>query len=151
MPKTLKATKNSAILFVFSIFFCIFANMIKILLLMIFCHLIDDFVLQDKFTYLKQKSWWVKTCNDEGLSLDKYGKDYMMALFEHSLEWSIAIMLPVIFLCNAPGIVLLYCAVVNTIIHYIVDDAKANQLRLNLIQDQLIHFVQIILTWIILI
>lgn len=118
---------------------------------MIFCHLIDDFVLQDKFTYLKQKSWWVKTCNDEGLSLDKYGKDYMMALFEHSLEWSIAIMLSVIFLCNTTGWVLLVCVIVNTIIHYIVDNAKANQLRLNLIQDQLIHFIQIILTWILII
>jgi ABC-type transport system involved in cytochrome bd biosynthesis fused ATPase/permease subunit len=125
--------------------------MIKILLLMIFCHLIDDFVLQDKFTYLKQKSWWVKTCNEEGLSLEKYGKDYMMALFEHSLEWSIAIMLPVIFLCNTPGLILLVCVIVNTIIHYIVDNAKANQLRLNLIQDQLIHFIQIILTWILII
>lgn len=123
--------------------------MIKIFLLMIFCHLIDDFVLQDKFTYLKQKSWWIKTCNDEGLSLEKYGKDYIMALFEHSLEWSIAIIIPVIFLCNTPGWILLLCVIINTIIHFIVDNAKANQLRLNLIQDQLIHFIQIIITFLI--
>ena len=123
--------------------------MIKIFLLMIFCHLIDDFVLQDKFTYLKQKSWWIKTCNDEGLSLEKYGKDYIMALFEHSLEWSIAIIIPVIFLCSTPGWILLLCVIINTIIHFIVDNAKANQLRLNLIQDQLIHFIQIIITFLI--
>ena len=43
---------------------------------MLFCHLIDDFVLQDKFCYLKQKSWWIKTCKDEGLSMEKYGNDY---------------------------------------------------------------------------
>ena len=125
--------------------------MIKIFLLMIFCHLIDDFVLQDKFTYLKQKSWWIKTCNDEGLSLEKYGKDYIMALFEHSLEWSIAIIIPVIFLCSTPGWILLLCVIINTIIHFIVDNAKANQLRLNLIQDQLIHFIQIIITFLIII
>lgn len=121
--------------------------MIKILILMFFCHIIDDFVLQDKFTYLKQKSWWVKACEDDGLSFDKYKNDYIMALFEHSLEWSIAIILPIIFLCNTSGWILLLSVIINTIIHYIIDNAKANQLRLNLIQDQLAHFIQIIVTW----
>lgn len=124
--------------------------MIKILILMFFCHIIDDFVLQGKFTYLKQKSWWEKACKDDGLSLEKYKNDYKMALFEHSLEWSIAIMLPIIFLYNVSGWILLVVVILNTILHYIVDNAKANQLRLNLIQDQLIHFIQIIVTWVIL-
>ena len=118
---------------------------------MFFCHLIDDFVLQDKFTYLKQKSWWEKTCRDEGLSIEKYGKDYAIALFEHSLEWSIAIILPIIFILDVSGWILLCSVVINTIIHYIVDNAKANQLRLNLIQDQLIHFIQIIISWLIMV
>ena len=125
--------------------------MIKILILMLFCHIIDDFVLQDKFTYLKQKSWWIKACKDDGLPFDKYKNDYKMALFEHSLEWSIAIILPTIFLCNISGYILLLSVIINTIIHYIVDNAKANQLRLNLVQDQTFHFVQIIVTWVILI
>ena len=124
--------------------------MIKALILMIFCHIIDDFVLQDKFTYLKQKSWWIKACKDDGLPFDKYKNDYKMALFEHSLEWSIAIILPIIFLCNVPGWILLLSVIINTIIHYIVDNAKANQLRLNLIQDQLAHFIQIIVTCVLL-
>ena len=125
--------------------------MIKILILMLFCHIIDDFVLQDKFTYLKQKSWWIKACKDDGLPFDKYKNDYKMALFEHSLEWSIAIILPIIFLYNVPGWILLLSVIINTIIHYIVDNAKANQLRLNLIQDQLAHFIQIIVTCMLLI
>ena len=124
--------------------------MIKILILMFFCHIIDDFVLQDKFTYLKQKSWWIKACKDDGLPFDKYKNDYKMALFEHSLEWSIAIILPIIFLYNVSGWILLLSVIINTIIHYIVDNAKANQLRLNLIQDQLAHFIQIIVTWVLL-
>ena len=123
--------------------------MIKILLLMIFCHLIDDFVLQDKFTFLKQRSWWKKACMEDGLNYEKYKNDYKMALFEHSLEWSIAIMLPVIFFCNINGWILLAAVAVNTIIHIIVDNAKANQLRLNLVQDQLIHFLQVIITFLI--
>jgi hypothetical protein len=123
--------------------------MIKILLLMIFCHLIDDFVLQDKFTFLKQRSWWKKACADDGLNYEKYKNDYIMALFEHSLEWSIAIMLPIIFFCSINGWILLAAVAVNTIIHIIVDNAKANQLRLNLVQDQLIHFLQVIITFLI--
>ena len=118
---------------------------------MFFCHIVDDFSLQGKFSFLKQKSWWVKACNDDGLNYEKYKNDYRMALFEHSLEWSIAIMLPVIFLLNVNGWLLLGCVVVNTIIHYIVDDAKANQLRLNLIQDQLLHFIQIVITFLLII
>ena len=125
--------------------------MIKILILMFFCHLIDDFVLQGKFAYLKQKSWWEKVCKDDGLSIEKYKNDYRMALFEHSLEWSIAIIMPILFILDVSGAFLLLSVVINTIIHYIVDNAKANQLRLNLIQDQLIHFIQIIVTWILLV
>ena len=118
---------------------------------MVLCHIIDDFVLQNKFAFLKQRTWWIKACNDDGLPYEKYKNDYIMALFEHSLEWSIAIMLPIMFLCNVSGWLILGSVIINTIIHFIVDDAKANQLRLNLIQDQLIHFIQIIITWIILI
>ena len=111
--------------------------MIKIVILMIFCHLIDDYFLQGKFAYLKQKSWWIKACNDDG---------YKMALFEHSLEWSIAILLPAIFILNVNNWLLVSLVMLNTICHCIVDDLKANQLRLNLIQDQIIHFIQIFLT-----
>jgi len=38
--------------------------------------------------------------------------------------------------------------VINTIIHFIVDDTKANKKRINLIEDQTIHIGQILLTWI---
>lgn len=117
---------------------------------MIFCHLIDDYFFQGIFASLKQKAWWKKACADDGLNFEKYKNDYKMALFEHSLEWSIAIIIPIMFLCNIPGWILLLSVVINTIIHYITDNAKANQLRLNLIQDQLIHFLQIIITFIIL-
>lgn len=119
----------------------------KIFLLMIFCHLIDDFVLQNKFSYLKQKSWWVKACREDGLPFDKYKNDYKMALFEHALEWSIAITLPIMIFVNCPGWLLILLVTLNTIFHLLIDNMKANQLRLNLIQDQLLHFVQIVITF----
>ena len=40
---------------------------------------------------------------------------------------------------------------INIIIHAVVDDAKANKNKLNLFQDQLIHLLQILGTWILLI
>jgi hypothetical protein len=39
--------------------------------------------------------------------------------------------------------------VVNTIIHYIVDDLKANKLKINLIADQSIHLFQILISWVV--
>ena len=36
----------------------------------------------------------------------------------------------------------------NVITHMIVDDLKANDKKINLIQDQIIHMFQILLTWI---
>jgi len=125
--------------------------MIKILFLMLLCHIIDDFVLQTKFSYLKQKSWWIKACQEDNLPIEKYKNDYKMAVFEHSLEWSIVIIIPVMLFYNVSSIALATIILINTIIHYIVDNAKANQLRLNLIQDQILHFLQIIITFLALI
>ena len=36
----------------------------------------------------------------------------------------------------------------NVIIHGVIDDTKANKFKINLITDQMIHLVQIIVTWI---
>lgn len=37
--------------------------------------------------------------------------------------------------------------ILNTLCHTYIDDLKANRHRINLIQDQLIHFGQIFITW----
>ena len=42
---------------------------------------------------------------------------------------------------------LIISIVINTIIHALVDNEKANKFRINLIQDQLIHIVQVVVTW----
>lgn len=121
--------------------------MIIILLLMFLCHIIDDFVLQPIcLSNLKQKSWWQKHCDGK-----PYLNDYKMALFIHSLSWSIMIHLPLMFnmFYIFPEIFILISVIINCIIHYIVDDLKANKYKINLIIDQSIHFAQIILTFII--
>ena len=124
--------------------------MFKVFLLMILCHVLDDFVLQ-KATLcdLKQKKWWEREVGtkEHGMPL-MYKNDYKMALFIHALSWSIMVNLP--WFLFVSGLTIGLSILLNCIIHYIVDDLKANKKKINLIEDQLIHFVQISLTWIIL-
>lgn len=114
-----------------------------IFFLMILCHIIDDFVLQPIcLSNLKQKHWWDEHCYGK-----QYKNDYKMALFIHSLSWSIMIHLPIFFFYAVNWWWPLITVFVNCGIHYFVDDLKANKYRINLVQDQTIHFAQIIVTF----
>lgn len=109
------------------------------LMVMIFCHIVDDYYLQGWLASAKQKSWWKQNAPDK-----LYEHDYVMALFMHSFSWTFMIMLFPTLVYYKWSISLF---IVNLFIHMIVDDMKANQKRINLIQDQLTHIVQILLTW----
>ena len=117
---------------------------IKILLFMILFHIIDDFVLQPiSLSNLKQKKWWKK---QEGY-LDKYKDDYKVALAIHSISWSIMIHIPLVIMFPSLGqLALLISFIVNAVIHYFIDDLKANKLKINLFEDQMVHFCQICTT-----
>lgn len=117
---------------------------IKILLFMILLHIIDDFVLQPiSLSNLKQKKWWEK---QEGYS-DKYKDDYKVALAIHSISWSIMIHIPLVIVFPSLGqLALLISFIVNAVIHYYIDDLKANKLKINLFEDQIVHFWQICTT-----
>lgn len=117
----------------------------KILLLMLFAHIVDDFYLQGILASMKQKTWWEKSQWYKPL----YKDDYKMALLIHSMSWSIMILLPTIFLLNITNGFLCSIFIINAAIHYYVDDLKANKLKINLTTDQTIHFIQIVITWII--
>ena len=113
---------------------------------MLFLHIVDDYYLQGWLASAKQKSWWEKNSPDK-----LYVKDYLMALCEHAFSWTFMIMLiPTVYTYVTTGkisVVLLVDFVVNWVIHCCVDHLKANKKKINLIQDQVIHFVQIIGTW----
>ena len=124
--------------------------MIKIILLMILLHILDDFVLQKAtLSNLKQREWWEREIGTKeyGIPL-MYKNDYKMALVIHALSWSIMIHLP-LFIFDFEWYWLLISIAFNCLIHYIVDNAKANLRSINLIQDQLIHFAQIGITFLI--
>lgn len=115
-----------------------------LLLMMIYMHIVDDYYLQGWLASAKQKSWWDKNSPDK-----MYRYDYLAALFMHSFSWSFMIMLPTtVYLLTMGGTWYPMLYLSNLLIHMLVDDLKANKKKINLVQDQTIHMVQIILTWI---
>lgn len=112
---------------------------------MILFHIIDDFVFQPIcLSKLKQKNWWKENIKNED-ELEKYKDDYKAALLIHSLSWSIMIHLPLFLIAN--NFWLWFSVTMNMLIHCIVDDLKANDKKLNLVEDQVIHMVQILITF----
>lgn len=124
-------------------------NYILLLIGMLFFHIVDDYYLQGCLASAKQKSWWEKN-NSSPL----YKNDYIIALAEHAFSWTVMINIPVLIYIYILGIQINYITfinlfVFNLVIHIITDNAKANLLKINLIQDQLIHIMQIVFTWVI--
>lgn len=116
-----------------------------ILISMVFCHIVDDYYLQGWLASAKQKSWWDKNSPDK-----LYKHDYIAALFMHSFSWTFMMMLiPTIYIILFGGKYYPLVFVVNIIIHMITDNLKANAKVINLCQDQLIHMIQIIGTFIV--
>ena len=117
-----------------------------ILLCMFFCHIVDDYYLQGWLASGKQQKWWEQNAPQE-----MYKHDYIMALAEHAFSWAFMIHVPIMSYMFFGGTVIggaLVCSIIiDTVIHAVVDDMKANKRKINLIQDQLIHFLQIIVTW----
>lgn len=122
---------------------------IIILLTMLFLHIVDDYYLQGILASMKQKAWWKENAPDP---LYKY--DYIVALIEHAFSWTFMIMLPVgiyTIFYDKSIVLIIIMFLINWIIHSIVDHLKANVKIINLVTDQVIHILQIIVTWVCLI
>ena len=121
-------------------------NKLFVLLWMIFFHIVDDYYLQGWLASAKQISWWRENAPD-----DLYKNDYIWALIMHSFSWAFMIMLPIAYVQDfnvETGFYILF--VLNTLIHVFVDDLKANCHRINLWQDQRVHMIQIVVTFVLL-
>lgn len=131
---------------------------------MIFFHTIADFNLQTDFMarYKQRRSW----LDDEIGRTKKYKNDYKMCLLVHSFSWAFFIHIPIFIYAGfmyyvSPaylldqnelvGLVIIFILSMyfNTRVHYIIDDMKANQLAINLVQDQVFHLLQMLLTCIV--
>ena len=124
-------------------------SVFNIFILMVLMHVIDDFVLQPVcLSKLKQEKWWMEECKKQDLPFKKYEDDFIAALFCHSASWSAMILLPIIFwMPNCEWLCVVW--LLNTLTHSLIDNLKANDLKLNLVQDQLLHLAQICITLIV--
>lgn len=117
--------------------------------LMFLVHIRTDFN-QGIIASMKQRNWW-----EDHYPNDLYKNDYKIVLLIHSIEWSVSIMIipatRYIILGGKSIIILSIILVLNVIVHLVVDDLKANKLAINLNMDQTIHFVQILVTWLVLV
>ena len=115
-------------------------------LAMVYMHIIDDYVLQGVLAQMKCKSWWETNYPDP-----LYQNDYNTALCIHSLSWAFSVMLPIgvyyNFEVNGMFVLMFF---ENAIIHGFVDNLKANKKKLNLYEDQMIHLLQLVETYYIL-
>lgn len=118
-----------------------------LLLLMFFFHVLDDYRLQGILASMKQKKW-MEVQNPDAM----YRCDYVMALIVHSYSWAFMVMLPIaIYYQFEISVAFCIALIVNGAIHGIVDDLKANKLKINLVTDQMIHFLQILVTAVVLV
>ena len=116
----------------------------KVLLCMIYLHLIDDYKMQGWLTSAKSKNWWII---NSPYPREKYEYDYIIALLEHGFMNSFMVHIPIyIWLCQNEKI-LLISVLIFAIIHSFIDHLKANCKMINLIQDQIIHIVLIVIWW----
>lgn len=120
-----------------------------LLLSMIFCHVIADYNLQGILAQMKQKEWWETNYPDF-----RYKNDYKTALALHSFSWAFLIEIPLYIysLVTNPAtslVILNILMIANTIVHYITDDRKANKHILNLEDDQKVHLIQVIITYLV--
>ena len=140
--------------------------MIIVCMFMILMHILEDFHLQGIMADMKQFKWWGEQCD----RLESYGlwtptgekcakdyrarcrNDYRVALALHGFEWSMFVHIPLMALyAYLYGFHLLdmmwlwfsLAILVQCSVPSFVDDLKANRLRLNLVEDQLIHLAQI--------
>ena len=112
------------------------------ILLMVFCHIVDDYYLQGFLASAKQKKYWQENAPDK-----MYKHDYVWALIMHSFSWSFMVMLPIAFTNGFDlNAIFLIAFIANVAIHAITDDLKANKLKINLWQDQITHLCQIAIT-----
>lgn len=126
------------------------------LISMLFLHCFADYTLQGILASMKQREWWEKQIPN--LDQTQYKNDYKAALLAHAFEWAFVVMLPLMYKAyllrntiDATQACIAYVSflVGNTVLHYEIDTDKANAKLLNLVQDQALHFAQIVFTWVV--
>ena len=106
--------------------------------------IVDDFCLQPIIlAKLKQKKFWLENAPDK-----KYRHDHIMAGLIHGFSWTVMMLAPLWWYGLLPSGWLFVSVIgINTLVHAYIDNMKANRLSINLWIDQLLHVIQVLITW----
>ena len=124
-----------------------------LLMTMIFFHIIEDFKTQGILAKMKQKSFY----DEYRYKVNMYRYDYIAALLAHAFSWAFMIHIPAIAYLILMGkwsnferawVAYLIFFIMHMLMHALVDHLKANVYFINLIEDQIIHILQIFFIWI---
>ena len=133
-------------------------KIVLMFIIMLFLHVFADYHLQGILAQMKQADKWPKKFrpSDPSANVSMYRNDYKAALAAHAFEWAFVITLPCLFgiynecadfSIDSAWIASVYIMLlmISAILHYIIDDLKANDHKISLVEDQLFHVSQIIL------
>lgn len=137
------------------------SNPFFVLSVMLIAHYLADFVLQTEADRnMKQKIWWKRMTNLKPPKelAEKYGfnnirlwffycNDYKAVLAAHSLFWGFLVSLPCFLVGWVDGITFFLESIVMAVFHFRIDDEKANEYEITLVEDQLYHLAQIVILW----
>ena len=131
---------------------------------MIFMHFIGDVYLQgNNLSSFKRREYWEKVERKTG---KKHSFSHLCFLLLHSFLWSFCMLFPILLkivfiqcLITAnivpepvsfQNLILFYISSIigNTIIHGLIDNAKSNLKQIGDIEDQILHIVQVTVTFI---
>ena len=124
---------------------------IVVLLIMIYLHIFDDFVLQNALARMKQKDYWADAVKEKPF----YKYDYVIALLAHATSWTTTVSIPILISLLIRSVnplvkVSFLCVYfINIVIHAHIDNRKANAKDINLIIDQSMHIIQVVSLWLI--
>jgi hypothetical protein len=118
---------------------------ICLLMATVLMHLLADYSLQGILASMKQKVWWEKNAPDP-----MYKNDWIAGLVCHSAMWGLLCAVPSVVACWllgswTMGILTLALMIISIVGHCFIDTAKANAHKINLIQDQELHLVQLMI------
>lgn len=127
---------------------------LMVLITMLWLHVFADYNLQGILASMKQRGWWAKQIPNYRDT--KYKNDYKAALIAHAFSWSFTVLFPMfVSTYNSLNVfgfgvfaAYLLLLIFMTLGHYRIDDIKANRKRINLIEDQVCHIIQIVLAWV---
>ena len=128
-----------------------------VILSMLFLHIIADYAVQNEFMarFKQKKEWYIEDLrlnnnrsNEVRRFPKKYEYDYIVVLFVHSFSWAFITFIPMlhyVFYTKTLGIEA-WCIwiIIQTLLHMFIDHQKCNRFKINLIIDQLLHFLQIL-------